>query len=291
MNPEEILYFSKEYIKNLLFINDIKPESHEKNLFQTFIILNKSGSLKLDNTCFEHIPIEEYTFEIFNKYINIECPLVPYKYNKNFYDKNNSLQIFNYLKTLNYKHTYYRMFGKITRSPRKMIWYSTNLSWTYFFSKNHIKGLPVNKFTPELLKIKKEVETFTGKTFNSLLINEYHPNDSISWHSDNDPWLGENFIVPSLSFGSERTFKLRLKSDKKKQFKIKLKNGSLIIMLDKCQNLWEHSIPKEKIQGIRYNLTFRNIIPSLVNKQYKGIKLENIDINKIKAGKQYLSEI
>ena len=202
------------------------------------------------------------------------CPLIPYEYHPKFYDNQKSQTIFNYLSTLNYDYTYYFMFGKVVKSPRRMIWFADDPAWTYHFSNNHINGLPVHKFTPELMKIRSEIEKFTGQPFNALLINEYNPTDSISWHSDDDPWLGQNFIVPSLSFGAERTFKLRLKKDKAHQLEIKLGNGSLIIMKDKCQELWEHSIPKQsKVPGVRYNLTFRYIHPKLVPKQFKGKKM------------------
>ena len=100
----------------------------------------------------------------------------------------------------------------------------------------------------------------------------------VKW-CDNDPWLGKKFIVPSLSFGAEKEFRLRLKEDKKHKLAITLENGSLIIMKDKCQELWEHSVPKQSNKGIRYNLTFRYIHPKLVDKQYKGYKKgEYVDI-------------
>lgn len=202
------------------------------------------------------------------------CPAIPYDYITKFYDTKESKKITQYLSTIPYEYTYYRLYGKIVKSPRKMIWYADNPDWTYHFSKNHINGLSVHKFTPELLEIKKKVEKETDKTFNSLLINEYNPGDSISWHSDDDPWLGKNFIVPSLSFGGEWKFNFRLKSDKKHQLTMILENGSLVIMKDKCQDLWQHSLLKQK-KPIRYNLTFRNIIPELISKQYKGIQMDS----------------
>lgn len=202
------------------------------------------------------------------------CPTIPYDYITKFYNTKESKKITQYLSTISYEYTYYKLWGKIVKSPRKMIWYADNPDWTYYFSKNHINGLSVHKFTPELIEIKKKIEKETGQTFNSLLINEYNPGDSISWHSDDDPWLGKKFIVPSLSFGGEWKFNFRLKSDKKHQLSFILENGSLVIMKDKCQELWEHSLLKQK-KPIRYNMTFRNIIPELVSKQYKGIQMDS----------------
>ena len=244
------------------------------------------------------IPIEKKTSKIpIAEKTIIEptsCPAIPYEYYPNFYSEQETVNIIEHLQSLPYDYTYYYLFSRITRSPRKMIWYAENHEWTYHFSNNHIGGLFANKFTPELLKIKMAVEVMTKQKFNALLINEYHPKDSIAWHSDDDPWLGKQFIVPSLSFGAERTFKLKIKNkSQSKDLSLKLENGSLVIMLDKCQDLWVHSVPKEThIPGIRYNLTFRYIVPSLISKQPKGKTWEKMhqlaSHGKIKSGEQYL---
>ncbi len=233
------------------------------------------------------------TKEVLKKIISqADCPLIPYKYHDRFYSKEKGNEIIEYLKSLPYEHTYYYFFNKVTKSPRKMIWYAENDKWTYHFSNNHIAGLKANKFTNELIKIKNGIEKFTGKKFNALLVNEYKGGvDRIDWHSDNDRWLGSQFIVPSISLGAERTFKLRLKLDKKHILSLKLGDGSLTVMKDKCQELWEHSIPSEKkVAGTRYNLTFRYIHPSLVDKQPKGKTWKYITekYDKLKAGKEYV---
>ena len=204
------------------------------------------------------------------------CPAVPYDYFPEFYDAKASREIYDYLTTLPYDYTYYyfTMRGKrIVKSPRKMIWFAENDVWPYCYTRKHIECLPVHKFTPELQDIKRKVEEFTGHSFNALLINEYQPTDFLGWHSDDDPWLGDQFIVPSLSCGAERRFQLRNKEDKNIQYTVRLENGSMIVMKDKCQELWQHRVPKQTKKefrsGIRYNLTFRYIHPDLVEAQYK----------------------
>jgi alkylated DNA repair dioxygenase AlkB len=204
--------------------------------------------------------------------IPASCPAIPYDYYKNFYSISKSQEIFDHLSTLDYDYTYYYLFGKVRKSPRKMLWFAENPAWTYYFSRNHINGLPVNPFTPFLTAIKRDVEDFTGHKFNALLINEYEQGNTIDWHSDDDPWYGQDFIVPSLSFGSEKNFLLRLKADHSVQLSIRLENDSLINMKDQCQNLWQHAIMKQSGAGIRYNLTFRAVKPSLVSKQHQGFK-------------------
>jgi alkylated DNA repair dioxygenase AlkB len=205
----------------------------------------------------------------------------PYSYYPNFYDKAGTeiKLIIEHLATLPHIYTYYQMFGKFCRSPRRMLWFADDPKWTYVFSHNHIGGLPVNTWTPQLLKIKAKVEIFTGKKFNSCLVNEYQSGDSIAWHHDNDPWFGDNFIVPSLSFGAEMDFKLRKKTDNNQQLSIKLENGSALFMDEECQPNWQHCIPKQSsVKGVRYNLTFRCIQPHLVSKQSKGKKMDPVTL-------------
>ncbi|POI24048.1 hypothetical protein CIB84_012203, partial [Bambusicola thoracicus] len=65
---------------------------------------------------------------------------------------------------------------------------------------------------PVLTMLKEQIEEFTGHTFNSLLCNLYrNEKDSVDWHSDDEPSLGENPIIASLSFGATRTFEMRKK--------------------------------------------------------------------------------
>lgn len=189
-----------------------------------------------------------------------------------FYNYTESSNIFRQLHTLNYEYTHYYLFGKFSRSPRKMLWFAENTNWTYFFSRNHVGGLKVNPFTPFLLEIKDKVERATGEQFNALLINEYRGGeDKIDPHKDSDPWLGSQFIVPSLSFGATRTFYIKSESDKNQVLSIKTLDGSMLVMEDNVQTNCKHYIKIEKkVTGIRYNLTFRKVIPELINRMPKG---------------------
>lgn len=52
----------------------------------------------------------------------------------------------------------------------------------------------------------------TGVEFNSVAANLYRDgHDSIGWHSDDEPIMGKNPTIASLSFGEERIFELRKK--------------------------------------------------------------------------------
>src|SRR5262245_54452484 len=114
---------------------------------------------------------------------------------------------------------------------------------------------------PELEEIKKEVEAASGATFNSLLLNFYRDGkDSIGFHTDAEPELGENPVVVTVSFGSVREFVLKHKSTKE-TLKYRLDHGSLLVMGGTSQHHWLHALPKtEEEVGERISLTFRRIM-------------------------------
>ncbi|XP_020909818.1 alpha-ketoglutarate-dependent dioxygenase alkB homolog 3-like [Exaiptasia diaphana] len=112
--------------------------------------------------------------------------------------------------------------------------------------------------------------TQTGLTFNSMLANLYRDDkDSVDWHSDDEPSLGNQPVIASLSLGDTRNFELRKKPTQGNDFslmphvKIPLASGSLLIMKGSTQDDWQHRVPKEyHHRDPRINLTFRNISPS-----------------------------
>ena len=49
-----------------------------------------------------------------------------------------------------------------------------------------------------------------GRRFNSVLLNLYRDGrDSVSWHADNEPGLGRDPVIASLSLGAVRRFQLK----------------------------------------------------------------------------------
>ena len=112
-----------------------------------------------------------------------------------------------------------------------------------------------------LKKIKTRIEEVSEVKFNTVLLNLYRDgSDSNGWHSDDEPELGRNPVIASLSFGAERVFQLRNKSDKSLRKNILLEDGSLLLMKGATQHNWQHQIPKsKKITRPRINLTFRSI--------------------------------
>jgi len=151
-----------------------------------------------------------------------------------------------------------KMYGKLLKVPRLSAWYA-DPGKNYSYSKILLSPKP---WFSELLEIKARIETETGLNFNSVLLNLYrHGEDSMGWHRDNEPELGNNPGIASVSFGAGRLFKLRPYVGKKPVKTLELASGSLLLMKGATQHHWEHSVPKTKQKiSSRLNLTFRQIV-------------------------------
>ena len=116
-------------------------------------------------------------------------------------------------------------------------------------------------WTPELLAVKARVEAAAGTTWNSLLLNLYRDGrDSIGFHADDEPELGANPVVGSVSLGAARRFVLKHPASGER-LAFDLPHGSLLVMSGTCQHHYVHGVPKTaKPVGPRINLTFRQII-------------------------------
>jgi alkylated DNA repair dioxygenase AlkB len=151
------------------------------------------------------------------------------------------------------------MWGRKVPQPRLTAWYGDAGS-RYAYSGIQLRPLT---WTPLLLDIKDRIEETVGSIFNSVLLNYYRgQHDSIGFHSDDEPELGEQPVIASLSLGEARTFILKHKRSKQmKPLHLRLASGSLLLMRGDTQHCWRHGILKESRScGPRVNLTFRKII-------------------------------
>jgi alkylated DNA repair dioxygenase AlkB len=147
------------------------------------------------------------------------------------------------------------VFGQRHLQPRLTAWHG-EASYTY--SGLTLDPLP---FTPLLQQIRAAVEAATGCRFNSVLLNYYRDGrDSMGMHSDDEPELGAEPAIASVSFGATRTFILRHKRSKR-TVKLELDDGSLLFMSGALQKNWLHGINKTaRTHSARVNLTFRQIL-------------------------------
>ncbi len=107
-------------------------------------------------------------------------------------------------------------------------------------------------------EVRRQVEEATGGQFNSVLLNRYRDGrDSVAWHADDEPELGEAPLIASVSLGATRKFVLKHQdgSDRRAYW---LAHGSLLVMGGTLQHHYLHALPKTTAPvGERINLTFR----------------------------------
>ena len=160
-------------------------------------------------------------------------------------------------KNLLWKQEPIRLFGKLVMQPRLTSLYG-NPEQEYGYSGITMKPLP---WTNTLLEIKYKIEEIAQEKFTHVLCNLYRDGqDSMGWHRDNEPVLGQNPCIASVTFGAPRIFQLRNYQTKKDKIDLLLEHGSLLLMKGESQHHWEHQLPKtKKVSSPRINLTFRQL--------------------------------
>jgi alkylated DNA repair dioxygenase AlkB len=141
--------------------------------------------------------------------------------------------------------------------PRLTAWYASP-GVNYSYSGVTHEAIP---WTSELLEVKQRAEAAAGTTWNSLLLNFYRDGrDSIGFHADDEPELGTNPVIGSISLGAQRRFVLKHPASGE-TLEFNLPHGSLLVMGGTSQHHWRHGVPKtRKPVGPRINLTFRQIL-------------------------------
>jgi alkylated DNA repair dioxygenase AlkB len=176
-----------------------------------------------------------------------------------FFSKAESDALFqDLLATTNWKQEKIKLYGKLIDLPRLTAWYGDQ-GKSYTYSGIKVVAEP---WTDTLLRIKREIEAVSGVSFNSVLLNLYRgEQDSVAWHSDDEPELGVNPVIGSVSFGATRRFQLKHKREKALKREIDLLHGSYLLMKGPTQHCWLHQVPKTKKPAKqRVNLTFRVIL-------------------------------
>lgn len=149
-----------------------------------------------------------------------------------------------------------RIRGRLVPVPRLVAWYG-NPGVVYRYSGVVHEPRP---WIPVLTELRQWIEGFTGRRFNSVLCNLYRDGkDSMGWHADDEPELGDQPFIASLSFGAERRFRIRHRNHPR-TLDISLQDGDLLLMRGELQRHWWHCVPKTaRPCGERLNLTFRHV--------------------------------
>lgn len=116
---------------------------------------------------------------------------------------------------------------------------------------------------PLLAQLRDRAEAACGCRFNSVLANLYRDgNDTMGWHSDDEPELGPAPRVASLSLGAARDFALRRRGATRMATRLPVGHNELLLIEPGLQARWQHSLPRRaRVRQARLNLTFRWVCP------------------------------
>ncbi|MFT7289442.1 MAG: alkylated DNA repair dioxygenase AlkB [Halieaceae bacterium] len=161
---------------------------------------------------------------------------------------------------LAWREGFVQLFGKRYRQPRLLAWYGDPEA-VYGYSGTRYQPLP---WISVLASLRERIAAIAQTPFNSVLANLYRDNeDSMGLHADDEPELGAQPVIASLSLGEERLFRLKHRHRRDlPAARIHLEHGSLLLMGGQTQANWKHELPKQRAAcGARINLTFRYVNP------------------------------
>ena len=144
--------------------------------------------------------------------------------------------------------------GKSVLQPRLMNWAG---SLPYLYSGQILEPRAMH---PIIESMGARLSLELGVDFNHVVINHYRDGrDRVGFHADDEPELGYEPVIASVSLGATRSFTLRSKY-KRRRWGKRLKHGSLLVMGGRCQHRWYHGVPSEpEITAPRLNLTYREL--------------------------------
>jgi alkylated DNA repair dioxygenase AlkB len=150
------------------------------------------------------------------------------------------------------------IYGKRIMQPRLVGW-AGEVAYRYSG-----QTLEPRAFTDTVRALTERVNAFADTSFNHVLLNRYrNGRDNMGLHADDEPELGPDPVVATLSLGATRRLALvpRRPRDGERR-SLELPAGSLLIMRGACQRRFRHGIPREpRVTEERVSLTFRRIGP------------------------------
>ena len=148
------------------------------------------------------------------------------------------------------------LFGRPVMQPRLVDWYA-DPGVAYRYSGITLGPKP---WPASLDRVRNRLNEAFGTGFNSVLCNAYRDGaDSMGWHADDEPELGREPAIASVSLGAIRRFRIRPRGGGA-SVGVDLEPGSLLMMQGRSQEQFQHALPKTlRAVGLRINLTFREI--------------------------------
>jgi alkylated DNA repair dioxygenase AlkB len=150
-----------------------------------------------------------------------------------------------------------RIFGREVDSPRLSRWIG-DPDAVYTYSRTRFVPQP---WSPVLDGVRARLQDALAVGFNSVLANRYRDGrDRMGWHSDDEPELGPQPFIASLSLGATRRFALKPRGEGER-LALDLPHGSLLLMAGNTQRRYRHALPgTARPVGERINLTFRRVL-------------------------------
>ncbi|MCE9677959.1 alpha-ketoglutarate-dependent dioxygenase AlkB [Shewanella sp. AS1] len=151
-----------------------------------------------------------------------------------------------------------QVYGRSHIIPRSQVWFG-DPGCDYIYSGLFIQSQPWPKYAGRL---REKLARDWSLNSNGVLVNRYQDGqESMGWHSDDEPEISANSDIASITLGESRPFFLR---HKKSQHKIELllESGDLLLMHWPMQRDWQHALPKRaRVKSTRLNYTYRTLIP------------------------------
>lgn len=128
----------------------------------------------------------------------------------------------------------------------------------YLFSGRVFKATPIPEWLAQVIE---QVNQKTGQSFNAVLMNVYPAGSSvgIGFHADDEPELGSDPVVASISLGADCKFELRA-THSDERVSMVLEHGDFLVMGKGCQKHYRQGIQKTVMLAPRVSLTFRHFL-------------------------------
>jgi alkylated DNA repair dioxygenase AlkB len=150
------------------------------------------------------------------------------------------------------------LYGRRIMQPRLIAWCG---ELPYRYSGQTLEPRPPTAAVAGLLA---RVGARAGAAFNHVLANRYRDGrDSMGLHADDEPELGADPVVATLSLGTTRRFVIVPRRPRDGQRRsLELGAGSLLVMGGAFQRHFRHGLPRDpRVTSERISLTFRCVVP------------------------------
>ena len=181
------------------------------------------------------------------------------RYIPNWIPGDQAARLFDTLMTeVPWRQEHFMMGARRIQQPRLTAWVGEE-GMRYVSSRRVFEPSP---WSPHLSMVRDRLRDDLGITTNSVLCNLYRTGqDSMGCHADDEPELGVNPTIASISLGETRKMVFRHAEKAAPKVELMLEGGSLLIMAGTLQHHWRHELPKTKrVNAPRINLTYRQFL-------------------------------